>query len=73
MLSKADLVHDDALVKQVEEALEARGLEVRRISAAATQGLDELLRATFDAVDAAREEVDDEDDEPDPWATETTR
>ena len=54
VLSKSDLVHDDALVADLEEKLAARGIRVRRISAAATQGLDGLLHEVFDAVEAER-------------------
>jgi GTP-binding protein len=56
VLSKADLIHDDALIADLESKLSERGLQARRISAAATQGLDSLLLETFDAVDKAREE-----------------
>ena len=54
VLSKSDLVHDDALVADLEAKLAARGIRGRRISAAATQGLDGLLHEVFDAVEAER-------------------
>ena len=54
VLSKADLVHDDALLADLEAKLASRGIEAKRISAAATQGLDALLHETFDAVEAER-------------------
>ena len=54
VLSKGDLVHDDALVADLEAKLAARGIRARRISAAATQGLDGLLHEVFDAVEAER-------------------
>jgi len=54
VLSKSDLVHDDALVADLEAKLAARGIQARRISAAATQGLDGLLHEVFDAVEAER-------------------
>lgn len=56
VLSKADLIHDESLVGELEASLAARQLEVRRISAAATQGLDALLGEVFDAVDEARQQ-----------------
>jgi len=56
VLSKADLVHDESIIADLEAALAARKIDVRRISAAATQGLDGLLLETFDAVDQARAE-----------------
>lgn len=59
VLSKGDLIHDEALIADLMERLKARGLAVRRISSAATQGLDNLLAETFDAVDVARAEDDD--------------
>ena len=60
VLSKADLIHDDALTADLEKALADRGLQVRRISSAATQGLDGLLAETFDAVETARAEDENE-------------
>lgn len=54
VLSKCDLVHDEAILHDLESRLAARQLEARRISAAGSLGLDSLLRETFDAVDAAR-------------------
>lgn len=54
VLSKSDLVHDDALVADLEAKLAARGIQTRRISAAASQGLDGLLHEVFDAVEAER-------------------
>ena len=61
VLSKSDLIHDDALVAELVAQLDDRGIAVRRISAAATQGLDALLLETFDAVDAARAEDETEE------------
>ncbi len=63
VLSKADLIHDDALVEELDAALRARGLEVRRISAAANDGLDGLLTELFDAVEAARHEAKQEEEQ----------
>lgn len=54
VLSKGDLVHDESLVADLEAKLAARGIQARRISAAATQGLDGLLHEVFDAVEAER-------------------
>jgi len=54
VLSKSDLVHDDALLADLEAKLDARGIEARRISAAANEGLDALLHESFDAVEAER-------------------
>ena len=56
VLSKGDLVHDESIIADLEASLAARKIEARRISAAATLGLDALLLETFDAVDQAREE-----------------
>ncbi len=61
VLSKSDLIHDDALVAELVAQLDDRGIAVRRISSAATQGLDALLLETFDAVDAARAEDETEE------------
>lgn len=63
VLSKSDLVHDDAIVEALEARLAERGLTARRISAASNDGVEALLAALFDAVeqarrDAAREEED---------------
>ena len=72
VLSKSDLVHDDAMLAELEVRLTARGIEARRISGAASQGIDELLRETFDAVEAtrdeARAEAEERSAEVDPWA-----
>ncbi len=54
VLSKSDLVHDDALLADLEAELAARGIKARRISAAASEGLDALLHESFDAVEAER-------------------
>lgn len=62
VLSKCDLIHDDSLIQDLLERLEARKLSPLRISSAATKGLDELKSRFFDAVDAARSEHDDEAD-----------
>jgi GTP-binding protein len=61
VLSKGDLIHDEALVADLEKRVADRGLEVRRISSAATQGLDELLTEVFDAVETARTEDEAEE------------
>ena len=55
-LSKCDLIHDESIMKGLEARLAERGITALRISAAATMGLDRLLRETFDAVDEARRE-----------------
>jgi GTP-binding protein len=57
VLSKADLIHDEATIEPVEEALRERGIHALRISAAGSQGLDRLLRETFEAVDHARDQA----------------
>ncbi len=54
VLSKGDLVHDDAMIADLEAKLAARDIETRRISAAASQGMDDLLHAMFDAVEEER-------------------
>jgi GTP-binding protein len=56
VLNKADLIHDEAVVAELEAALAARKIEARRISGAANLGLDALLLEAFGAVDQAREE-----------------
>ena len=56
VLNKADLIHDEAVIAELEAALAARKIEARRISGAANLGLDALLLEAFDAVDQAREE-----------------
>ncbi len=53
VLSKSDLIHDEALVDELEARLAARGLATRRISAATNMGLRSLLNDTFAAVDEA--------------------
>lgn len=69
VLSKSDLIHDESVLGDLEARLAERGIEARRISAAATLGLEELLRETFDAVETARaEESAAEAVESDPWA-----
>ena len=45
-------MHDESILTDLQKALDARGLEVRRISAAGNQGLDELLHDVFAAVEA---------------------
>ncbi len=54
VLSKGDLVHDDAMIADLEAKLAARDIETRRISAAASQGMEDLLHAMFDAVEEER-------------------
>lgn len=56
VLSKGDLIHDESVIAQLEASLAARGITARRISAAATLGLDALLLETFAAVDEARDQ-----------------
>ena len=56
VLSKCDLIHDESIMNDLEARLAERGIEALRISAAGTLGLDDLLRETFDAVDEARRE-----------------
>jgi GTP-binding protein len=56
VLSKSDLVHDDTLLTGLEQRFAERGLTFRRISAAASRGLDALLTELFDAVETARRE-----------------
>jgi GTP-binding protein len=54
VLSKIDVVHDEALLEDLMRRLAERGLEVMRISAAGSRGIDELLHVMFDAVDEAK-------------------
>lgn len=54
VLSKADLVHDDALLAELEARLAERGLAARRLSAATGAGVDALVREAFEAVETAR-------------------
>lgn len=54
VLSKSDLVHDEVVLDELFTRLAERGLEPLRISAATNQGLDALLGAMFDAVEATR-------------------
>jgi GTP-binding protein len=54
VLSKCDLIHDESLLDDLLSRLEARGIQPRRISAAAHQGLDALISEIFEAVDRAR-------------------
>jgi GTP-binding protein len=56
VLSKADLVHDETLIEDLEAGFARRELNFRRISAAASQGLDALLTELFDAVETTRRE-----------------
>ena len=55
VLSKGDLIHDESLVADLLASLKERGIKVRRISSAASQGLDNLLVEAFEAVEAERE------------------
>ena len=55
VLSKGDLIHDESLVADLLASLKERDLEVRRISSAASQGIDALLVEAFEAVEAERE------------------
>ena len=52
-LSKIDLVADRRVLEPVERALAGRGCRVLRISGATGEGVEELLRAVREAVDAA--------------------
>ena len=54
VLNKSDLIHDEALVEPLIARLAERDLDPLCISAAASQGLDELIIEMLDAVDAAR-------------------
>ena len=54
VLNKSDLIHDEALVEPLIARLAERDLDPLCISAAASQGLDELLIEMLDAVEAAR-------------------
>ncbi len=54
VLSKCDLIHDESLLTDLLERLEARGIRPRRISAAASVGIDPLVRELLDLVDEAR-------------------
>jgi GTP-binding protein len=54
VLSKIDVIHDEALLEDLKARLAKRGLEAMQISAAGSVGIDELLREMFDAVDRAK-------------------
>jgi GTP-binding protein len=54
VLSKCDLIHDESLLGELLARLEARGIQPRRISAAASVGIDPLVRELFDLVEEAR-------------------
>jgi len=54
VLSKCDLIHDEALLTELLARLEARGIRPRRISAAASVGIDPLVRELFDLVEESR-------------------
>ncbi len=54
VLSKIDVVHDESLLVELDSKLAERGLQAMRISAAGSQGIDELLREMFDAVDQVK-------------------
>mgnify|MGYP005840667097 CR=1 FL=1 len=54
VLSKCDLIHDESLLSDLLARLEARGIRPRRISAAASVGIDPLVRELLDLVDEAR-------------------
>jgi GTPase len=56
VLSKCDLMPDGPELAALEAQLHAEGIVPRRISSATNRGIDELLAATFDAVDQARRE-----------------
>jgi GTP-binding protein len=64
VLSKSDLVHDEALLEPLLARLAERGIEPLRISAAARQGLEPLVHAIFDAVEQAQQAQTDERGEP---------
>ncbi|HKK53858.1 MAG TPA: GTPase ObgE [Myxococcota bacterium] len=54
VLSKCDLVHDEAILGDLLTRLEARGIRPLRISAAVGAGIDALVRAIFEALDETR-------------------
>ena len=56
VLSKGDLVHDEALLGDLPRRLAERGIEPLRISAPSASGIESLLRRVMDEVDLAREE-----------------
>jgi GTP-binding protein len=55
-VNKSDLFPDSDALDAVTDALRARGLRVFRISGVTGEGLEELMRAAADAVDAAETE-----------------
>jgi GTP-binding protein len=61
VLSKADLVHDETQLDDLNRELTERGLDALWISAASAQGIDALMHEMFDAVEKARR--DDEQGE----------
>ena len=65
VLSKNDLVHDESLLTDLLERLEARGIQPLRISAAAHLGLEGLLHEMFDAVDQSRRRLPEDQLVPD--------
>jgi GTP-binding protein len=56
VLNKCDLLDDESRVAPLMAELASQGLECLRVSGAASIGIDALLRATFEAVEAARRE-----------------
>jgi GTP-binding protein len=63
VLSKGDLVPEETVLTELDERLAERGLEALRISAAASLGIDDLLRKMFDAVDEAKREEEQQKEE----------
>lgn len=61
VLNKCDLIHDEALVAPLIAKLAEQDLHPLRISGAASQGLEGLLRVMFDAVEAARDDANEDD------------
>jgi GTP-binding protein len=54
VLSKADLVHDETQLDDLNRELAERGLDALRISAASAQGIDAFVHEMFDAVEKTR-------------------
>jgi GTP-binding protein len=59
VLNKCDLLHDETLIHPLLAQIAERDLQCLRVSGAASQGLDSLLRETFEAVEAARLEEEE--------------
>ena len=61
VLSKMDLVHDEAVLEQIESQLQSRGITPLRLSAATTTGTRELVRSMLLAVEKARQASEEAD------------